>query len=386
MYLNGICYLDTALKEDLKIAVIGGGLAGLTAALHLRKAGYDIQLFEKEELPRHKVCGEYISNEILPYWSKLGIDPFLWGAVPITGFEFTTAQGKALATALPLGGFGISRYTLDFNILGLVKNAGCRLLREQVTAINFNQNAFEIHTLSGKHSHADLVIGAFGKRSNLDISLSRKFMSSKTPWLGVKGHYQADIEKNKVSLHNFEGGYCGISRVENNRVNVCYLTHLDAFKTAGNLQGFQKQVLEKNPHLHNFFAEAEPLFEKPLSISQVSFQPKNLVENHVLMCGDSAGLIHPLCGNGMAMAVVGAKILSECIIAATSSTQTRAQLEQEYATRWNREFKSRLRAGRMLQRLLQNQTATRFSLAALRKFPFLMKQIVQTTHGKTLVS
>jgi len=32
-----------------------------------------------------------------------------------------------------------------------------------------------------------------------------------------------------------------------------------------------------------------------------------------LMIGDTAGLIHPLCGNGMAMAIHSAKIASELI-------------------------------------------------------------------------
>jgi hypothetical protein len=54
------------------------------------------------------------------------------------------------------------------------------------------------------------------------------------------------------------------------------------------------------------FKNAVIQFEKPLTISQVSFEEKKC-ENHIIMIGD-AGLIHPLCGNGMAMAIHSAKL------------------------------------------------------------------------------
>ncbi|RZK61067.1 MAG: FAD-dependent oxidoreductase, partial [Pedobacter sp.] len=57
-----------------EILIIGGGLAGLTASLHLNKLGFDVTLIEKSTYPQHKVCGEYISNEVLPYFNWLGID------------------------------------------------------------------------------------------------------------------------------------------------------------------------------------------------------------------------------------------------------------------------------------------------------------------------
>ena len=48
------------------VIIIGGGLAGLTSALHLSKKGFKVTLIEKHDYPRHKVCGEYLSNEVVP--------------------------------------------------------------------------------------------------------------------------------------------------------------------------------------------------------------------------------------------------------------------------------------------------------------------------------
>tara|TARA_B100001167_G_scaffold191152_1_gene161151 strand:+ start:8418 stop:9566 length:1149 start_codon:yes stop_codon:yes gene_type:complete len=377
-------YLEPALKKNLNIAVVGAGLSGLTAAIHLLREGFQVQIFEKDDYPKHKVCGEYISNEILPYWNSLSIDPFDWSAVKIEEFELTSFSGKSLKTGLPLGGFGISRYNLDFRLAQLVREKGGLWTQDTVERIQFENDAFEIYCRSGKQFSSDLVIGSFGKRSVLDAALSRKFFSNKTPWMGIKAHYKADVPVNRVSLHAFNGGYCGISKVEKERVNVCYLTHLDAFKSSGNLKGFQEVVLNKNPYLKSFFDEAQPLFEKPLSISQISFQPKELINNHILMCGDSAGLIHPLCGNGMAMAVHSAKILSESITAYATQSQSREWLEKTYTNNWQSAFSSRLQAGRVLQRVLQNETATNLGIKSLRLMPGVLRKIISLTHGKPL--
>src|SRR6476659_3978963 len=58
------------LADQYDVAIIGGGLAGLSSAIELRMAGYNVILFEQEKYPFHKVCGEYISHE---YFNKINL-------------------------------------------------------------------------------------------------------------------------------------------------------------------------------------------------------------------------------------------------------------------------------------------------------------------------
>ena len=67
------------------------------------------------------------------------------------------------------------------------------------------------------------------------------------------------------------------------------------------------------------------------------------------MCGDAAGMIHPLCGNGMSMAIQSAQIASKLILNyLEGKISTRKALENEYLSQWNRQFKWRLKAGHFI--------------------------------------
>ena len=122
-----------------------------------------------------------------------------------------------------------------------------------------------------------------------------------------------------------------------------------------------------------------------MTISQISFDNKQTVENHILMIGDTAGLIHPLCGNGMAMAIHSAKIVSELIAKYyNNEIKTRSELENSYIQEWNKNFKGRLIMGRLLSNVLQKQKLSAVLIRILTIFPFLLNIIVKKTHGKPI--
>ncbi|WP_111683258.1 NAD(P)/FAD-dependent oxidoreductase [Winogradskyella tangerina] len=371
--------------NDFDVIVIGGGLAGLTSAIHLAKSEYKVLLIEKQDYPRHKVCGEYVSNEVLPYLNYLGFDPFEFGAKRITEFELTTHNNKKIEAKLPLGGFGISRYEMDFRLYKLAQKLGVQSLQDTVEGVKFKDESFQIRTKSNEIYTSKVAIGAFGKRSNLDVQFNRAFIKKKSPYLGVKIHVSGKFEDTKVALHNFKGGYCGVSKVENDHINLCYITNYESFKKLKNIEQFQENVVFKNEALKAIFSNSKAEFEKPLTISQISFETKNPVENHILMCGDSAGMIHPLCGNGMGMAIRSAKIASDLIERFLNNEITsREQLELRYTKAWNSTFQLRLRMGHIIAYLFRQDWLAPKLLVLLRRLPFLVPIIIRMTHGKPI--
>ncbi len=368
------------------VVIVGGGLAGLTSAIHLSQFNTQVLLIEKNEYPKHKVCGEYISNEVLPYLNSLGIDPIKNGAKEISKVELTTVKSNQIHGELPLGGFGMSRYCIDELLANKALKNGVTILQDSVENIHYEQNSLRVTTKSKQNFTSKVVIGAFGKRSNLDVKMNRKFIQKKSPYLAVKTHVQGDFPEDHVALHNFKGGYCGVSKVENDSINLCYIVSFSAFKKYKSIQEFQEAVVYQNTYLNQVFKESKPVFEKPLTISQVSFETKSPVEDHIIMCGDTAGMIHPLCGNGMGMAISSAKIASEEILRFLNNEISRSELEKNYLRNWNKEFKARLRVGHFIAWLFRNQFISEVAHSILKRVPSLLPKIIRLTHGKPLNS
>ena len=367
-----------------KVIIVGGGLAGLVTALDLTRAGVACQLIEKHAYPFHRVCGEYISNEVVPYLKSLNAYPELLQPSEIRRFQLTSVNGKSAFLPLIQGGFGISRYKFDNYLYEKGKQQGVQFhTGTEVEKISFEGDHFIVQT-NKETKEADIVVGSFGKRSKLDVQLKRTFIQKRSPYVGVKYHIRLpDFPTDLISLHNFQDGYCGISRVEGDLINLCYLTHRNNVKTYGKIREMEEAVLWKNPFLKNIFERAEFLFTKPETINEISFETKGPVDHHVLMTGDAAGMITPLCGNGMAMAIHSAKILSQHVLRFCQDDRyTRTELEHDYAKSWNELFAKRLWAGRQIQRLFGDVWASNFAVNLARHVKPVANFLIKSTHGK----
>ena len=101
------------------------------------------------------------------------------------------------------------------------------------------------------------------------------------------------------------------------------------------------------------------------------------------MCGDTAGMIHPLCGNGMGMAIASARLASEMILKfINGEIKTRESLEKQYFKNWNKQFKTRLKTGHLIARLFRNEIFSQIAYSIFKMIPFLLPKMIQFTHGK----
>ena len=370
---------------DINIA--GGGLAGLGLSIQLVRAGYRVALFEKEAYPFHKVCGEYISLESWNFLEELGLPLSDWNLPIVRTLLMSAPNGRSLQQELPLGGFGISRYRLDAALAEIARSEGVELYEStRVTDISYQRNSFTVETSGGTFS-ARVACGTYGKRSNLDVRWKRAFIRKRSTrlnnYVGVKYHVKASVPADQIELHHFPHGYCGISKVEEDRYCLCYMTTAANLQACGNsIPEMEATILRTNPYLDELFAKTERLFQQPVTIAQISFEKKTQVEDHVLMIGDAAGMAPPLSGNGMSMALHGSKIAFACIDDFLKGEIARYQLEQEWIDRWNREFGWRLWMGRLLQRWFSTVLRTNLLLYSLKPFPKVVSFLIRQTHGQ----
>lgn len=369
------------------VAIIGGGLAGLSSAILLKRAGFAVVLFEKYAYPFHRVCGEYISNEVRPLLEDLlGTSLETFGVATIQQLWITESSGESIRQELDLGGFGISRYKLDELLYQKALDLGVDvLIKTEIESVERLENEMHrLQTKSGESYIAQLVIGSFGKRSKLDHALHRPHLAKRSGYVGVKYHIRYDFPKDLIALHNFQGGYCGISAIEDDHYCLCYLIDREVVRQAGSIDNAEKVFLAQNPFLRQIWAEAEFLQEKPWVINEISFDPKQSIHQGILMAGDSAGLITPLCGNGMSMAFRASVFLSIWGKAYLEGAISRRHLEEGYARAWRREFSGRLWVGRRVQGFFGKKWLTYLGVKLLQPFPQLRRKLIRATHGEVL--
>jgi len=369
------------------VSIIGGGLAGLALSIQLKNKGYSVVLLEKEQYPFHKVCGEYISLESWNFLISLGLPLTEMDLPIIKKLVVSSPGGNYLEHDLPLGGFGISRYRLDHELYKIAVSKGVALYDQcKMEEVLFQNEQFTLETTAGAFK-STVCCGSFGKRSNIDIKLGRGFITQKNNklnnYIGVKYHIKTNFPADSIALHNFKNGYCGISKIEDDKYCLCYLTNAANLKENNNsIPTMEKNVLYKNKYLKEVFENSELLYKSPVTISQVSFSKKTQVENHILMIGDAAGMITPLCGNGMSMALHSSKIAETFIDAFLQLKMSRDDMETGYAKKWQQTFSRRLATGRLIQQMFGKESVTNRFISFMKQFPMLTKALIKQTHGK----
>ncbi len=367
------------------IGIVGGGLAGLSLAILQAKEGRKVILFEKNSYPFHRVCGEYVSLESWDFVESLGLDLSKLNLPIIKNLIVSSPKGKTLKAKLDLGGFGISRYLLDFELAKIAKNMDVTILENTTVLDIITKSDSENEIVCQNETYlVKTAVGSFGKRSNIDINWKRKFIDKNrttlNQYVGIKYHLITDFDKETIALHNFKDGYCGISAIENETHCLCYMTTKVNLKAHNNdINEMEENLLKRNPFLKNIFQNSTKLWKNPEVISQISFEQKEQNFNQINLIGDAAGMIAPLCGNGMSMAFHGAYLMHKIIL------ENPEDFNNKYSKEWSNKFSTRLWVGRTIQRFFGNEISTELLISFFRTQPWLLNFLISKTHGKDII-
>ncbi len=269
--------------------IVGGGLAGLSLAAALARAGAPVIVFEKQDYPRHKVCGEFITGLDSETIDTLRLEPLLRDAHEHRSATWHTPGGRIFDAALPSPAIGISRWILDARLADEVIRAGARL----ETRARIQPDA----TTSGRG-----WIWANGWRREKGSRRRRG-----KGWVALKAHYAGLRLTGDLEMHLGEGAYVGICPVEDGKANVCMLLMAQAS------QPEDRKRLEsalKATGLRALAARLEAAELVPRSRCAVAGFEVNArtTDAGVLALGDQSALIPPFTGHGMAMAFASAAV------------------------------------------------------------------------------
>jgi menaquinone-9 beta-reductase len=100
------------------------------------------------------------------------------------------------------------------------------------------------------------------------------------------------------------------------------------------------------------------------------------------MLGDAAGMITPLCGNGMSMALHSSKIAAALIEDHLQNKISLQQMQQQYCNIWQQKFEKRMATGRFMQRFFGKEKLTDLFVGLFKQAPFLSSIAIKKTHGQ----
>jgi menaquinone-9 beta-reductase len=376
----GFSLHDHRQKMIYDVAIIGGGISGLSLAIDLTRRGHSVVVVEKGSYPRTKVCGEYISNESRNY--LFNVCPSLNGLeLPlINKFRLSSTNGSTFEIPLSPGGFGISRYALEMEMYTYALSRGVSFhLNTKLHSVK--KDTTELFDLNTSHASmaAKLVCNSTGRSANSGTIPS----ATRAKYVAVKYHVKIKRDSSLIEIHNFPGGYCGISDVEENKSCLCYIINSELVKRAGNnISATQQEFLFENPRLKQIFVNGEFCFGPPVTVSGIHFGVKKAVQDEIFFLGDAAGTIAPITGNGMSMGIRSAAILSGYASDFLHGKISFRESQVSYDRWWNKEFAGRIKASRYFQKLSEFTPLTKPAITLFRAFPFIASALVKQTHGK----
>jgi len=326
------------------VIIAGAGPAGAAAAYWLGKAGWQVAVLEKEELPRYKACGGGVPESVFERF------PFDFSSVierSIRRVRFRFRDGREVTTGLP--GSSVAMVMRDAFDLHILNHAPVEVHDQaSVTALDQDRSGVTMTTASGNRLRARYLIGADGANSRVarlvGLHHHRKMGAAIEAEVPVDTALLETYAETALFIFGTPpNGYLWIfPKADHLSVGIGSFK-----KPASNL----KHVLRREMAKLSISVDGARLRGHPLPIHR---QRECLHRGRVLLAGDAARLVDPLLGEGIRHAVDSGRLAAECLLEGSP---------RSYSKRVHREIGRNLLWGRLWAQLFYWYPWASFQLA-----------------------
>ena len=330
-----------------EIRIVGGGLAGLTLGLLLRRDGVPTEVLDAGTYPKPKVCGEFISGkgvEILKQMDVLAPE----STVAARQVRFFDRERSSAAIQLPQTAMAVDRAALDGNLARAFQREG-GMLRENVRWTESFEGAG--------------LVRATGRRLTREKSGTM---------VGIKAHARNIPLSADLELHFADAGYVGLLRQKDGIVNVCALfVRKSALRneSVAHRDWPERFAREMGSALRERLHHATFESTTFASVAGISLQREKAGATRECRIGDSICMIPPMTGNGMSIALESATMAAPVLCDYSHGRIEWSQAQREISRRCDQAFNRRLAFARFLQKACLRPAGRRFLLMSTRAMP-----------------
>ena len=301
---------DGSLLKATDVFVVGGGPAGIAAALAARQRGLEVIVADGCSPPIDKPCGEGLMPDGIAALQRLGVTIPPMEAHRFRGIRFVSS-GLSAQAEFPHGtGLGVRRTVLHRIMVEHAERAGVRFLwRSAVTGLNAGGVL-----LKGKLIPARWTIGADGSASRVRRWCGLDVHLQKDQRFAFRRHYRVPVCPEFMELH--WGTRCQIyaTPVSSGEVCVALISRDPALRLDEALREFPEmaECLRGPEH-----ASVEDVSVEYGSVERgavsVTRKLARVCSGRVALIGDASGGVDAITGEGLCLAFKQAALLGDCL-------------------------------------------------------------------------
>jgi len=306
------------MGEGAGVLVIGGGPAGLAAAIAARMKGFDVTVADGAKPPIDKACGEGLMPDTLRALRELGVAIRPEDGQVFRGIRFVDSANSVEGNFSSASGFGIRRTILHQKMVERAEECGVSLLWNTPVAGLSSEGAI----LGEKTVKAKWIVGADGIHSRVRRWIGLDSNARLEKRFAQRRHFRVKPWTDCMEVHWSNRAQAYVTPLGNDEVCVALISRDPRMRVADAWREF--------PALASYLRHAEPSSAERGAVT-VTRRLRRVYRRNVALMGDASGSVDAITGEGLCLSFRQALTLAGAL--STGKLQSYQRAHRQLARR-----------------------------------------------------